>query len=172
MADFRLVEKFAVLGRDDIALPLETKLPYIQSQEANVEVLTMLLALSENPTKAEGFDERKYVVEKIQEKGITWEEIMNQDPLEGDHWDVPEYSESDDDGDWVYEAKSSPVTASEEVLLQKTQDKAVYVDAMSRLSEGLLKAQFWSHRRKYVIYNEKYDPEIDFQGTFPSMGLH
>src|SRR5579859_7826817 len=108
----RLVEKFAVLGRDDIAQPLEKMLPYILSQDANVEVLTLLLALSENPTEADEFDEQKYMIEKIEEKGITWDEILEEDPLVGDHWDEPDYSGSDEDEDWVYETKS-PTTPAE-----------------------------------------------------------
>jgi hypothetical protein len=162
----RLVEKFTVLGREDIAAPLEKMLPYILSQDADVEVLTLLLALSDNPTEAVEFDERKYLAEKVEERGITWEEIIHEDPLVGDHWNEPEYSGSDDDEDWVYEIKS-PVIPAETAPAHKTQDTGVYVDGVSGLSEQFLKAQFWSHRRKYVIYNEKYDPEMDFQGTFP-----
>lgn len=161
----RLVEKFAVLGRDDIADPLDKMLPYILSQDANVEVLTLLLALSDNPTEAIEFNERKYVVESVEEKGVTWDEILEEDPLVGHHWNEPDYSGSDEDEDWVYETKS-PITPVEEPPVKgMSAEKQGYVNQISRLSDEFLKAQFWSHRRKYVIYNEKYDPEMDFQGT-------
>jgi gamma-Tubulin ring complex non-core subunit mod21 len=152
-----------VLGRDDIAGPLERMLPYILSQEANVEVLTLLLALSENPSDAAEFDERKFQVSKVLEKQITWQEILHDEPLVGDHWNQPDYSGSDEDEDWVYEIKSP--TTPEAVPEQRPVEKGhVYVDELSRLSDQFLKAQFWSHRRKYVLYNENYDPEMDFQG--------
>ena len=166
MIDNRLVEKFMVLGRDDIAGPLERMLPYVLSQEANVEVLTLLLALSENPINAAEFDESRFQVDKVPEKQITWEEILHDEPLVGDHWNEPDYSGSDEDEDWVYEIKS-PITP-EAVPEQRTREKeSICVDQVSRLSDEFLKAQFWSHRRKYVIYNENYDPEMDFQGIMP-----
>ena len=37
------MEKFTVLDREDIAEPLERILPYIQSQNADVETLTFFL---------------------------------------------------------------------------------------------------------------------------------
>src|SRR5271169_5982841 len=90
----RLVEKFAVLGRDDIAGPLERILPYVLSQDANIEILTLLLALSDRPVDAAEFNESKFLVEKEAENGVTWEDILAEEPLVGDHWQEPDYEGS------------------------------------------------------------------------------
>jgi hypothetical protein len=138
-------------------------LPYILSQGADVETLTLLLALSDRPVETVEFDEKKFVVEKVEDKGITWEEILDDDPLEGDHWDEPEYSGSEEE-DWVYETKP-PIIADAHVKRSPEQKHIDLDERISRDTRELLQRQYWSNRRKYVVPNESYTPELDFGGT-------
>ena len=159
----RLVEKFAVLGRDDIAEPLEKILPYVISQDANVEILTLLLALSDRPVETVEFDESKFIVEEVVEKGITWEEIIAEEPLSGDHWREPDYSGSDEEDDWVYETKHSTIPEPPVPEIKKTEESRLN-DTPPTLIEEFLQQQYWIRREKYVLLNTEYSPELDFGG--------
>jgi len=160
------VEKFAVLGRDDIAEPLERMLPYVQSQDANIEILTLLLALSDRPVDAAEFDESNFLVEKEVEKGVTWEEILADEPLVGEHWKEPDYKGSEDeDDDWVYETTSRVV--EEEPLRgeeNKEEDKVQAEEVTSNIAEEFLRRQYWLRRTKYVVLKDDLSLEVDFGG--------
>jgi gamma-tubulin complex component 5 len=163
VADDRLVEKFAVLGREDIAEPLEKMLPYILSQDANVEILTTLLALSDRPIETMEFDEAKFVVKEVEENGVTWEEILADEPLVGDHWNEPEYSGSEDEEDRVYEKKSTILQGA--TIPEYEEKRNVHMDeGLSKVNDEFLQGQYWTRRRKYVVLNKEYDPELD-EGT-------
>ena len=158
------MEKFAVLGRDDIAGPLERIIPYVLSQDANIEILTLMLALSDRPVDAGEFDESKFLVEKEVEKGVTWEEIVAEEPLVGDHWQEPDYEGSEDEDDWVYETTSRVIeeeSASGEV---EKEEKVQVQDVTLNVAEDFLRRQYWLRRRKYVVLKEDYSPEVDFGG--------
>lgn len=160
-----MVEKFAVLGRDDIADQLEKKLPYILSEDADVEVLTMLLALSDQPAESLEFDERKFIKEEAVSKGITWEEILAEEPLAGDHWKEPEYSESDDE-DWVYEKETAPKI--EPPLPQVVKKSTSENDSREpTVSEDFLKRQYWLHRHKHVVVRDGGASEFGLPGQSP-----
>lgn len=151
------------MGRDDIAEPLERILPYVISQDANVEILTLLLALSDRPIETVEFDESKFIVEQVVEKGITWEEIIAEEPFSGDHWREPEYSGSDEEDEWIYE-KKSPIIL--EVPVSKVEKKE-FIPLHERTTKEVdqfLQQQYWIRRKKYVIVNESYSPEVDFGG--------
>lgn len=157
------MEKFAILGREDIAEPLEKILPYVLSQDANVEILTMLLALSDRPIETVEFDESKFVVKEVEEKGITWEEILADEPLEGDHWNEPEYSGSDEDEDLIYE-KKSPIVQEEAVRNDEERTLFHVDEEPSKANDRFLQAQYWTRRQKYVVLNKAYDSELDVEG--------
>jgi len=158
-----LVEKFAVLGRDDIAEPLERILPYVLGQDANVEILTLILALSDRPVDAAKFDESKFLVEKEIEKGITWEEILAEEPLVGDHWKEPDYEGSEEEDDWVYET-TGKVIEEEPVRVEEKKEEVQMEEGTSKLAGEFLRRQYWSRRKKYVVLSEDYAPELDFGG--------
>ena len=163
------MEKFAVLGRDDIAGPLERIIPYVLSQDANIEILTLMLALSDRPVDAGEFDESKFLVEKQVEKGVTWEEIIDEEPLVGDHWQEPDYEGSEDEDDWVYET-TSRVIEEESALGEVEKEEQVQVeDVTLNVAEDFLRRQYWLRRKKYVVLKEDYSPEVDFEGV-PNCG--
>ena len=161
LADFRLVEKFAVLGREDIAEPLERMLPYINSETANIETLTLLVALSDKPVDRDEFDESKFIVEKPVQKEITWEEIIAEEPLVGEHWIEPQYSESEED-EWEYDLKS--VDAKVEVVEVKEKPTVRETVEVDNIGEELLRGQYWL-RRKFVVRSND-DSEY---GTTPKL---
>ena len=158
-----MVQKFAVLGRDDIAEPLERILPYVLGQDANVEILTLILALSDRPVDAAEFDESKFLVEKETEKGITWEEIIAEEPLLGDHWKEPDYEGSEEDEDWVYETTSN-VIEEEHVRVEEKPEEVRVDEGTSKLVEEFLRRQYWLRRKKYLVLSEDYAPELEFGG--------
>ena len=152
-----------MLGRDDIAEPLERILPYVISQDANVEILTLLLALSDRPIETVEFDESKFIIEEVVEKRITWEEIIAEEPLSGDHWREPDYLGSDEEDDWVYETKP-PMSPEPPVLEVKKTEEVRLNEAPTTLIEEFLQRQYWIRRKKYVLLNAEYSPELDFGG--------
>jgi hypothetical protein len=152
-----------VLGRDDIAEPLERILPYVLGQDANVEILTLILALSDRPVDAAEFDESKFLVEKEIEKGVTWEEILAEEPLLGDHWKEPDYEGSEEEDDWVYET-TAKVIEEEPVRVEEKKEDAQVEEGTSKLADEFLRRQYWLRRKKYVVLSEDYTPELDFGG--------
>ena len=150
--DNRLVEKFAVLGRDDIAEPLSRLLPILLSDDANVEILTLLLALSDRPAETVEFDESKFIVETIEEKELTWTDILAEEPFVGDHWKEPDYDGSDDDEDWVYQTRpakcqSDPIDEAEEkvsVQIQPDEEKSI-------IDDSFLQRQYWLRQNDEVL---------------------
>jgi len=162
-AESRLVEKFSVLGRGDIAEPLERILPYVLGQDANVEILTLILALSDRPVDVVQFDESKFLVEKEVEKGITWEEILAEEPLVGDHWKEPDYEGSEEE-DWVYETTSKVIEEDSVRVEERKEEARVEEEGTSRVAEEFLRRQYWLRRKKYVVLSEDYAPELDFGG--------
>lgn len=155
------MEKFAILGRDDIAEPLERILPYVISQDANVEILTLLLALSDRPVETLEFDESKFIVEEVVKKGITWEEIIAEEPLVGDHWREPEYSGSDEEDEWIYETKSPVISEVPPPKAGKEESIRLVEGTTTEIDDFLLQ-QYWIRRKKYVVVNDEYQPELDF----------
>ena len=152
-----------MLGRDDIAEPLERILPYVLGQDANVEILTLILALSDRPVDAAEFDESKFLVEKEIEKGITWEEILDEEPLVGEHWKEPDYEGSEEEDDWVYET-TGKVLEEEPVPVEEKKEEVQGEEGTSKLTDEFLRRQYWSRRTKYVVLSEDYAPELDFGG--------
>jgi Gamma-Tubulin ring complex non-core subunit mod21, N-terminal len=138
-------------------------LPYVVSQDANIEVLTLLLALSDDPTRAIEFDEQKFVLKEVVEKGITWEDILAEEPLEGDHWNDPEYSGSDDEDDWTYETTLSH--SKKDIEKEAVEKKAIVQVPQEKVPEEFLDRQYWVRRQRFGIINEQYDEDIDFGGT-------
>lgn len=152
-----------MLGRDDIAEPLERILPYVISQDANVEILTLLLALSDRPIETVEFDESKFIIEEVVEKRITWEEIIAEEPFSGDHWKEPDYLGSDEDDDWVYETKPPMIPEPPVSEVKKTEEVRLN-EAPTTSIEEFLQRQYWIRRKKYVLLNAEYSPELDFGG--------
>ena len=164
-ANSRLVEKFQILGRDDIAGPLEELLPYVFSNDANIEVLTLLLALSDRPVDSVAFDADKFVVRQEVKKEMSWEEILAEEPFEGDHWAEPDYQGSDEESDWVYEGtavkveKTGPVVKDDVKICEIRPDEGTTKEV-----EELLERQYWLRRKKFAIINEATLPELNHRG--------
>jgi hypothetical protein len=151
----RLVEKFQILGRDDIASPLETFLPYILSADADIEVLTLLLALSDRPLDAGTFDPHKFVVQPEVKKEITWEEILAEEPFVGEHWAEPTYEGSDEESDWVFEG---PTVVEERSFVGEEEERRIEEvvgdEGTRKEVEGMLERQYWLRRTKAAVVND------------------
>ena len=153
-----------MLGRDDLAGPLEKILHHVLLQDANVEILTLLLALSDRPIDGERFDEQKIIVEEAQPKGYTWEQIIAEEPLVGDHWLEPNYSGSEGEEDWVYKPKT-PDIVENSTPIETQKIVGVKVDQIVlKSTEEFLNQQYWSRRRKYAVIRGDYPLDFDAEG--------
>jgi len=161
----RLVEKFQILDRDDIAGPLEELLPYIFSSDANIEVLTLLLALSDRPIDSVAFDAGKFVVRHEVKKEITWEEILAEEPFEGDHWAEPDYEGSDEESDWVFQGTTVTVEKTGPVVKDDVKiDEVCRDEGAAKEVEEMAERQYWLRRKKFAIINEATLPELNYPG--------
>jgi gamma-tubulin complex component 5 len=150
-----------VLGRDDIAEPLERMLPYVLSEKANIEVLTLLLALSDQPATAIEFNEKNFIQEEVVQKEITWEEIVAEEPLRGDHWKEPIYSDSDED-DWVYDPKTVERPESPPGEAPPKPVAEVQESADPALLEAFLQRQYWIQRQRRVLVEDNKTYQDDY----------
>jgi len=168
-----LLEKLAVLGRDDIVTPLEKLMPYILSSSANIEVLTLLLSLSDKPATSAEFDPSQFNLKKVEEKPLTWEEILKEEPLTGDHWEEPEFESSDEEDEWIYDKPPFPTRSSDEETAEQKEDQEVVGRGVVKETSGVsnevtkfLRRQYWLNRQKYGVVNPEYSPELDFQDRY------
>ena len=97
-----LVEKFAVLNRDDLADALQRRLEDLPRESKWMpEILSLLLQLSDRPLEKTNIDDVEAVSKPVDEQaGLTWDEIIADDPLdESGVWDNIErgYHSSGDD---------------------------------------------------------------------------
>ena len=97
-----LVEKFAVLNRDDLADALQRRLEDLPRESKWMpEILSLLLQLSDRPLENTNIDDVEAVSKPVDEQaGLTWDEIIADDPLdESGVWDNIErgYHSSGDD---------------------------------------------------------------------------
>lgn len=131
-------------------------------QDANVEILTLLLALSDRPVDGKRFDEQQ-IVEDAEPKGYTWEEIIAEEPLIGDHWLEPNYSGSEGEEDWVYKPKT-PDTIETSAPLETQNIAGVQVDQdVLKSTEEFLNQQYWLRRRKYAVISRDYPLDFDVE---------
>lgn len=94
------VEKINVVGQRDHAAALEERISEFQrhyySRIAIGEVMELLLELHSDPI-AKG----RYSFEKepspSQTQLVDWQEILEEDPLQGDHWNNPVFDENEED---------------------------------------------------------------------------
>lgn len=107
-----LVEKFTVLNRDDLAEALEVRIKQLPEESKwTPEILSLLLLLSDRPLEKTKLGDVQALHQQatIEQRAVTWEEILADDPLdETDTWvdiergyhssgdDVSERDESDE----------------------------------------------------------------------------
>jgi gamma-tubulin complex component 5 len=147
-----LIEKFQVLGRDDLSDGLEEGLKQLSSisNKWTPEILSLLLQLSDQPVKKAGiYDPQDRPVTPTQ-KRLTWDEILADDPIsDEDLWLEPSYSpiSSDSEEDDPGKAALQPSAPETTQTTQKsTQDIGNYlVQSSDAILQGLSKAQFWTH---------------------------
>ncbi|KAK4542276.1 hypothetical protein LTR36_006929 [Oleoguttula mirabilis] len=108
-----LVEKFAVLNRDDLAEALQARLDELPSKSTRwlPEILSLLLELSDRPVEQSNMDGLgSHARPETPPPPLTWEEITADDPLDTDGlWDDVGrgYHSSGDD-----EVESEPATST------------------------------------------------------------
>jgi len=131
--------------------------------------LTLLLALSDRPVDSLAFDASKFVVRQEVKKEITWEEILAEEPFEGDHWAEPNYEGSDEESDWVFEGTTVTVEKTGPVVKDDVKIEEVRSDEGTKNEvEEMLDRQYWLRRKKFAIINQATLPELNYGGiTLP-----
>lgn len=113
-----VVERFKVDGRVELSDALKERVEKLNGcyeQFAIIQVAQMLLDIN---SKAEKVPE--FVVEKAPAKQLTWEDILAEEPLEGEHWEKVDYNEVDDDDEEEEE--------SDELMENPDSDTSVEID--------------------------------------------
>lgn len=97
---YRLVERFIVLGRMDLADAMEMQLANLrQLCEKNyhtVQVIDFLMRIPAYPLSKKEFVREP---DPVREKELTWEDIIAEEPLEGEHWDDEVFDDDEDSMD-------------------------------------------------------------------------
>ncbi|RPB02843.1 hypothetical protein L873DRAFT_1833953 [Choiromyces venosus 120613-1] len=164
-----LEEKFRVFNRDDLADALRSRLDELPSLTSGFtpELLSLFLSLSDRPLQNSEISDLELLVRPDAPKELTWEDIIADDPLEGEIWkDVDFGAESSDE--WSDDGYARPRSRDEfvEGLKHETEDRRRGIrgtrdgDADYKVSgiEGftvqgdekglglLKKAQYWSEK--------------------------
>ncbi|KAH0608252.1 uncharacterized protein H6S33_002304 [Morchella sextelata] len=94
-----LEEKFRIYNRDDIADALRSRLNELPVSTFTPELLSLFLTLSDRPLENAHLDDLDALIRPDQgPKGLTWADIIAEDPLEGEIWkDVDFGAESSDE---------------------------------------------------------------------------
>lgn len=95
----RLEEKFRIYNRDDLASALRSRLSELPSLTDGFtpELLSLFLLISDRPLENSRLDDLDALVPAEEPKGLTWADIIADDPLHGDIWrDVDFGAESSD----------------------------------------------------------------------------
>ncbi|KAK9463971.1 uncharacterized protein V1516DRAFT_662091 [Lipomyces oligophaga] len=101
---YAIAEKYSVNGRDDLADNLEDRLAKIYPMESDVdnELLLMLLELAQTAVMREEnpLTHRNSKNGKLEEAGpsqrLSWNKILLEEPLQGDHWLDPDFRGDDE----------------------------------------------------------------------------
>ncbi|ORX76752.1 hypothetical protein BCR32DRAFT_271083 [Anaeromyces robustus] len=101
-----IIEKFKISAQEKSAEDLEKFLKILDKKREEkknskiLEILTLFLNLSKSPThhfyNTHYFDVKE---EKIK-KELTWDDILKDDPLTGDHWQIPNYESDSSDTEY------------------------------------------------------------------------
>ncbi|KAK5120823.1 hypothetical protein LTR85_005890 [Meristemomyces frigidus] len=113
-----VVEKFAVLNRDDLAEALQARLDELPTKSRWLpEILSLLLELSDHPVERTDLEEiGGFPRPETPPSQLTWEKILADEPLEDDGiWDDVErgYHSSGDDATVEGEEGSEPTNSTD-----------------------------------------------------------
>lgn len=166
---YRLEEKFRVYNRDDLADALRSRLAELPSLTSgfNPEILSLFLSLSDRPLQNSEISDLELLVKPDAPKELTWEDIIADDPMEGEIWkDVDFGAESSDE--WSDDGYTKPRSRDEfvESLRSQAEDRrrktpsigdgetaynisgveGFTVQGDKKGLESLKKAQYWSEK--------------------------
>jgi len=98
-----IIEKFKIAAQEKNAEDLTNLLKLLEKQNERrknskiLEMLMLFLNLSKSPTR-HFYDSHYFdVKEEVVKKELTWDDILKEDPLTGDYWQIPNYSSDSSD---------------------------------------------------------------------------
>ncbi|KAH8149715.1 uncharacterized protein LAJ45_06346 [Morchella importuna] len=137
-----LEEKLRIYNRDDIADALRSRLNELPVSTFTPELLSLFLTLSDRPLENAHLDDLDALIRHDQgPKGLTWADIIAEEPLEGEIWkDVDFGAESSDE--WSEEGEDD-------------------VEGL----EALKKAQYWDVKHRVRPIEEEIDVSLGAGGV-------
>ncbi|KAI8056450.1 Spc98 family-domain-containing protein [Thamnidium elegans] len=173
-----LAEKFSIKGHGKLSKALighkteflKTSRP-IGSPHSNqsilkYDMLQLLLSLSSSENQVYNYASKTSSIEK--EQSLTWEDVVKDDPLQGDHWktwpeDVSNDDFSDDDG-YELEEENTPFRQSQpqysrEITSEPETRTASYIDQMDIDERADSEALDYLATQQYWRPNFKLEPE-------------
>ncbi|PWW76919.1 hypothetical protein C7212DRAFT_357533 [Tuber magnatum] len=121
-----LEEKFRVFNRDDLADAFRSRLNELPSLTSGFtpEILSLFLSLSDRPLQNSDISDLELLVKPDAPREFTWEDIIADDPMEGEIWkDVDFGAESSDE--WSDDGYTRPRSRDEfvESLRNEAEDR-------------------------------------------------
>ncbi|TPX41457.1 hypothetical protein SeLEV6574_g06074 [Synchytrium endobioticum] len=158
----RLVERFQLFGLDDRGSALESLINKVETVASSdiTDCLRLILDLSDSPIRALW---RSYDLEQAEKAAealnLTWQDIVQDDPLQGDHWSVrtmegDEFLDGDDEGydEGIFTDESS--RSASFVQTGKSGPLAKMLEAIQYerplLLKGLKQIQYWNRQSESV----------------------
>ncbi|RPA86282.1 hypothetical protein BJ508DRAFT_373031 [Ascobolus immersus RN42] len=92
------IERYSILDNEATGAALASRLDELQNTDFQLapEVLTLLLTLADRPFDADVLTNLANIPKKTVPKELTWEDIMADDPLEGELWEDIDYGADSD----------------------------------------------------------------------------
>lgn len=132
-----LEEKFRIYNRDDLASALRARLSELPSLTSGFtpELLSLFLLISDRPLENSRVDDVDALVPAEEPKGLTWADIVAQDPLVGPEWqDVDFGAESSDE--WSDDGVSAQQLRDEIIGERKLEEEGRKKKVWSTEEEG------------------------------------
>ncbi|KAL7276255.1 hypothetical protein RUND412_000762 [Rhizina undulata] len=158
-----LEEKFRVYNNELLADALSSRLEELPSKTSGVipEILSLLLNLSDRPLQNTRLADLEQLIEPETPKELTWEDILREEPLQGEEWANVDFGAESSDA-WTEDGEESieEVVAVEEPRKRRkrrgkseSDEEEVRVGVEAFLVEGdkdglekLKGAQYWCER--------------------------
>ncbi|KAL6600076.1 hypothetical protein U3516DRAFT_831977 [Neocallimastix sp. 'constans'] len=170
-----IIEKFKISAQEKSAEDLKKFLNILEKkteQKKNSkipEILTLFLNLSKSPThhfyNSHYFNEK----EKKEEKELTWEDILKDEPLTGDHWKIPSYSSDSSSNTQIFDVElidyNTNNTSKNETSFQKNEFLTKEIDSMSSIETN-------SDNNNNNYNNNDFDINNEFDNTNETLHIN
>ncbi|KAI9093120.1 Spc98 family-domain-containing protein [Phlyctochytrium arcticum] len=162
-----LIEKFTLCGQETKARVLGNGMRHLGLLSASLQLLTfdllnLFLCLSNDPLRQQY---EPSPLSSFKQHTLSWNEIVADDPLWGDHWESESGSETAVDDDWSEEEQSE-----EDVKVSELDDVKEIVDSPA-LAVAVKKRQYWTTPTTGNVEAVEYNP-VDACSLAPALAFY